>query len=339
MKYKSIVITRKGQPEVLKLVEQELREPEPNEVRVRILCTGVGFTDVIMRYGYYPYAPKIPFAPGYEIVGLVDALGQGVSAVSVGQRVAALTVHGGYAEYIYLKPEQLVPVPEGLDSAEAVSLVLNYVTAYQMLHRIAQVKAGDQILITGAAGGVGNAMLQLGKLAGLEMYGTASKARHQLVSELGGIPIDYKAEDFVKVVKQKTGAGVHAAFDAVGGANVWKCYRTLRPKGRLVSYGASSGVKDGKSQNIPALGTFGLLGLVNVLPDGKKATFYGVTAIYRKDTRPFLEDLPKLFELLAQQKIKPIIAKKMPLLEAKQANELLEKGGVNGKIVLEAPLV
>lgn len=334
MKYQSVIISKKGRPEVLQIVENELREPESGEVRLKVICTGVGFTDVIMRYGYYPYAPKIPFAPGYEVIGRVDAIGSGVGSVKTGERVAALTVHGGYAEYIYLKPEDLVLVPEGLDSIEAVSLILNYVTAYQMLHREAQVKAGDKILVTGAAGGVGSALLQLGKIAGLEMYGTASRTKHELASELGAYPIDYKAEDFVKVVKQKTGQGVNYAFDAVGGRNVWKAYRTLAPEGKLVAYGSSSGVKNGKPQNIAAFGTFGLLGLIKAIPDGKKATFYGITTNYRKNRAPFKEDLTKLFQLLAVGQIKPVISYKLPLLEARKANEILEQGNTNGKIVL-----
>ena len=334
MKYKSVIITKKGRPEVLQVVENELREPNAGEVRLKLICTGIGFTDVIMRYGYYPYAPKIPFAPGYEVVGLVDAVGAGVKSVKLGDRVAALTVHGGYAEFIYLPPDNLVPVPDRIDSVEAVSLVLNYVTAYQMVHQAVEVKAGDKILVTGAAGGVGSAILQLGKIAGLEMYGTASKNKHSAVRELGGFPIDYKAEDFVKAIKQQTGNGVDYAFDAVGGLNVWKAYRALRPKGTLVSYGASSGVKNGKSQNIPAFATFGLLGLTKIIPDGKKSTFYGITSIYPKNPVPFKEDLPTLFQLLAEGKIKPLIADKLPLLEARRANEILEKGGVNGKIVL-----
>jgi NADPH2:quinone reductase len=233
-----------------------------------------------------------------------------------------------------LASDNLVPVPDGIESAEAVSLVLNYVTAYQMLHRAVEVKAGDKILITGAAGGVGSAMLQLGKIAGLEMYGTASKSKHTAVRDLGGFPIDYKTEDFVKIVKQQTEQGVDYAFDAVGGSNVWKAYRALRPKGTLISYGASSGVKNGKSQNIPAFATFGILGAIKIIPDGKKANFYGITAIFRKNPVPFKEDLPKLFQLLAEGKIKPLIADKLPFLEARRANEILEKGTHNGKIVL-----
>ena len=334
MGYKSVIITKKGSPDVLRVVENTLREPGAGEVRVKVICTGVGYTDVIMRYGYYPYAPKIPFAPGYDIVGEVEKLGEGVTAVQPGQRVAALTVHGGYAEYIYLPQEALVPVPDGIDPTEAVSLVLNYVTAYQMLHRVAKVKAGQTILVTGAAGGVGSALLQLGQLAGLTMYGTASKGKHAAVTALGATPIDYNVPHWVKDVKARSNGGVDAAFDAVGGSNVWRVYRTVRPGGIFVSYGASSGVKDGKSQTVPALATFAILYAEKAIPDRRRNNFYGVTAIYRKDPQPFHEDLPKLFALLADGKIKPVIAATMRLDEAQKANELLEKGGINGKIVL-----
>lgn len=334
MKYKSVIISAKGSPEVLQVIENELREPNPDEVQVKISSTGVGLTDVIMRYGYYPYAPKLPFAPGYEILGRVTATGSNVTSVKVGQRVAAITVHGGYAEYIYLAPGELVPVPEELDSAEAVSLILNYVTAYQMLHRVGQVKAGQKILITGAAGGVGTALLQLGKIAGLEMYGTASAGKHGLVRDLGGIPIDYKTEDFVKAVKQKTGRGVDTAFDGVGGSNVWKAYRSVAPKGRLVLFGSSTALKDGKYSTLPGLTTFIYMGLLKAIPDSIPVNFYGITTLYRKNPTPFREDLAKLFQLLSEGKIKPVIAQKLPLLEARRANEILEKGQLSGKIVL-----
>src|SRR3954471_1278253 len=190
-KFRAIQLSGKGAArDVLKLVEQDKRDPGPGEVRVRVLCTGVGFTDVIMRTGNYPYAPKLPFTPGYEVVGEVDAVGSGVSGWKPGDRVAALIVHRGYAEYAYLDPADLVRVPDGLDPGEVVCLILNYVTAYQMLHRSANVRQGQSVVITGAAGGVGSALLELGRLAGLgKMYGVASGPKHAAVEALGGIPI------------------------------------------------------------------------------------------------------------------------------------------------------
>lgn len=167
MNYKRVIISKKGSPDVLQVEEVALHPPAASKVRVRILYAGIGFTDIIMRYGGYRFAPPIPFVPGYEIVGVVDAIGSDVTGIALGQRVAALTVYGGYAEYIYLLANELVPVPDNLDAVEAVSLILNYVTAYQMLHRVVGVRSGQTVLFTGASGGVGNALLQLGKLAGL----------------------------------------------------------------------------------------------------------------------------------------------------------------------------
>jgi NADPH:quinone reductase-like Zn-dependent oxidoreductase len=239
MKYKSVIITRKGPPEVLKVVENELREPRSGEARIRILATGVGRTDVIMRRGFYPYAPRIPFAPGYEVVGVVNAIGAAVTRVAVGDRVAALTVYGGYAEYIYVREEHLVHVPVALDPAEAVTLILNYVTAYQMLHRLAQVKSGDRVLITGASGGVGTALLQLGQLAELTMYGTASRRNFDLLTETGARPIDYHVQGFVEVIRGAEPAGLDVVLEGIGGRSIRRGFSVLRRGGKLVAYGNS----------------------------------------------------------------------------------------------------
>ncbi len=335
MNYKSVIITRKGNPSVLKVVENSLRLPSAGETRIKILYTGVGFTDVVMRYGNYVYAPKIPFAPGYEIIGIVDAVGEGVTDVSVGQRVTALTVYGGYAEYIYLPPKELVSVPDGLDAVEVLSLVLNYVTAYQMLHRVACVQAGQTVLLTGASGGVGNALLQLGQLAGLKkMYGAASGKKHALIEQLGGIPVDYQTEDVAQFVRTREPQGVDAVFDAIGARSGWQGYRILRQDGILVSFGMVASVQNGKANDLSGLLSFLLPAVLNVIPDGKRAAFYGITKLYRKDSKPFREDLPKLFQLLAERKIEPVIAGILPLIEAARANEMLEKGEVQGKLVL-----
>ncbi|MBD0304440.1 MAG: zinc-binding dehydrogenase, partial [Tolypothrix sp. T3-bin4] len=275
MKYKRILITRHGGSEVLQLIEDELPEPQAGEVRVKILATGVAFTDVLIREGLYPGLPKVPFSPGYEIVGVVDKLGLGISNIQLGQRVVALTVTGGYSEYLCLPATELILVPDSVDAAEAVSLVLHYVTAYQLLHRIAKVKSGDRILIHGAAGGVGTALLELGKLINLEMYGTASKPKHELVSSLGGIPIDYKNEDFRQRINTLTGDGVDVVFDGIGGSHLLSSYQTLRNQGRLINYGFSSALT-GKLRILKLGLSFLLLSVLQLLPDGRKAVFYSV---------------------------------------------------------------
>src|SRR5262249_28108593 len=163
--------------------------------------------DLMMREGIHPETPRVPFTPGWDLVGVVDRLGAGVSGIEPGQGVAALPVSGAYAEFVCLPPPELGPVPPGLDAAEAVSLVPNYVTAYQMLHRSARIRSGQCVLIHGAAGGVGSALLQLGRLAGLTMYGTCSSGGASAVSGLGGIPIDYHHQDFAEEVHRLTSEG------------------------------------------------------------------------------------------------------------------------------------
>ncbi|MGB7844144.1 MAG: medium chain dehydrogenase/reductase family protein [Candidatus Acidiferrum sp.] len=326
-----VIITGLGGPEVLKWVEEELPVPGPGQVRVKVLAAGVAFADVLMRRGLYPRVPPFPFAPGYDILGDIDTVGEGVTELRVGQRVAALTMTGGYSRYTVVPVAQLVPVPDGLDPAEAVSLILNYVTAYQMLHRVAQLRPGQMLLVHSAAGGVGTAALQLGKIAGLTMFGTASKPKHALVSALGAIPIDYRTENFVDRIRQLASQGLDCVLDPIGGKQWWASYSCLRRGGSLLCFGAQAAVSKGKLT--AGLG-FALLGLMKIIPDGKKALWYNVKNLH--DARPqwFREDLSKLFEFLSARQIQPVIAARLPLREASRANEMLEKSQVSGKLVL-----
>src|SRR5262252_8725629 len=218
MRHRRIIITHYGGPDALQVVKEECPEPKPGQVRVRVLAGGVSLPDILAREGIHPETPRLPFTPGWDLVGMVDRLGDGISGVELGQIVAAMPISGAYAEFVCLPQRELVPVPSGLDAAEAVSLVLNYVTACQMLHRSAHVRPGQRALIHGAAGGVGSALLQLGRLAGLEMYGTCSSRGASAVSDLGGIPIDYQRQEFVEEIHRLTSKGVDVVFDGIGGA-------------------------------------------------------------------------------------------------------------------------
>jgi NADPH:quinone reductase-like Zn-dependent oxidoreductase len=327
-----IMVTGVGGPEVLKYVEEdELPEPGLDQVRVKVLAAGVAYADVLMRHGFYPNTPPVPFTPGYDIVGDIDAVSENVKEFRIGQRVAALTMVGGYSRFTLVPAAHLVPVPNGLDPAEAVSLVLNYVTAWQMPHRVANLRAGQALLVHAAAGGVGTAALQLGKIAQLVMFGTASKPKHDLVSALGATPIDYRTDDFVSRIRQLAPQGLDGVLDPIGGKQWWASYSCLRRGGALVCYGAQVAVA--KGQAAAGLG-FALLGLMKILPDGKKTSWYNIKTL--RDQRPewFREDLSTLFGLLAARSIQPVIAAKFPLREAPQANELLEKAQVAGKLVL-----
>ena len=346
MKHTRIIVTHYGGPDALRLVEEECPEPKDGEVRVRVLAAGVSLPDIMAREGVHPETPPVPFTPGWDLVGVVDRLGDGVSGIEPGQIVAAMPIHGAYAEFVCLPQRELVPVPSGLDAAEAVSLVLNYITAYQMMHRSAKVKPGQRALIHGAAGGVGTALLQLGRLAGLEMYGTCSSRGASTVSDLGGIPIDYQHQGFVKEIHRLTSDGVDVVFDPIGGAHLWQSRKALRPGGRVVGYGLRSSLRGeglasgrpGRRQRFGGTAVFGLYIAGGwLLPGRKRVVPYSIQTLKRLKPEWFRQDLISLFELLHQKKIKPLIAQRFPLAEARQAHELLGKGGVIGKIVLVSP--
>jgi NADPH2:quinone reductase len=332
MQYNAILLTKTGSPNVLQPVQYEVREPRADELCIKIHYCGLGYTDVIMRYGNYPYAPKMPFVPGYEIIGTVESVGANVHRFQVGQRVAALTVTGGYAEYIWLREDDLVAVPDGIDDQTAVSLILNYVTAYQMLHREANVKAGESILITGAAGGVGTALMELGRVAGVKIFGSASKAKHAHVEQFGGTPIDYTTHNVADVVR--AAGGVDAAFDGIGGSHVRMCWHALKPQGRLVLYGFTGAVRNGKSELMPLVQGMMAFGLYKALHPSR-VSFYGITRLYRKNRQPFKEDIQKLFALAEQGVVKPIVTRVFALSEVRTAHEILEAGKATGKMLID----
>jgi NADPH:quinone reductase-like Zn-dependent oxidoreductase len=326
----AVMLTKKGGPEVLETVELPLPEPGPGEVRVKVRATGVGATDITMRRGSYAFAPRIPFVPGYESVGIVDALGTGVTRLKVGDRVCALLVHGGYATHVVRGAEHWVKVPDGLDDVQAVALILNYVTAYQMIHRVARLQPQQTALVNAANGGVGQALLDLLRAHGVPAIGAAAKARHGIVTSYGATPIEGRSAPLDVGVHAVRAEGVDAAFDGVGGAHTEQCVASTRRGGITVWYGF------GGVQGFPAVARSALSLFVGSRLRGRRGSFYGITMLYRRNPQPFFEDLPKLFELLAQGKISPRIAQTLPLLDARKANERLEEGGIEGKLVLVA---
>lgn len=327
MKYKSILVTQRGGPEAIQIVEKDLRAPVEGEARIRVLATPVCQDDIAIRVGNRPFLKKPPYVPGYSFLGIVDDIGEGVTGVKIGDRVAGLTQYNSHAEFIYWDANKLVLVPETLDLAEVVTLILNYLVAYQILHRIAQVKSGDKVLLIGSSGGVGTAFLQLGKLAGLKMYGLASPGKFHILIEYGATPIDYHTQDFVEVLRQVEPEGIDYVFNGMDEAYFGRGLAVLKRGGVLVSYGAPQSFA----------GFLRFLGKYisnNLLPNGKSIAGYGT---HRLGVDLFKEDWTALFKLLEDGKIKPILAGKYPLLEAVKAYELLESGQVTGNLVLLAP--
>jgi len=330
--YRAVMLTKKGGPAVLQVVELPIEPPGPGQLRVRVCAAGVGSTDLILLAGNYRYAPKIPFVPGYEVAGVVEAIGAaigpGATGFEVGQRVAALTVFGGFAELLVRGAEHFLPIPSGVSHRDAAAVILNYVTAWQMIHRVAKVQAGQTALVTGAAGGVGTAALQLLRLAGVKTYGAASAPKHAIVRSLGATPIDYRAGPIDRLTRALEPAGVDCVFDAIGGANIGPCIGALRRGGTLVGFGFLSA-----PGRLAQLAMFANIFLGARLR-GRRGKFYGITMLYRKDPGPLHEDLPKIFALLAEKKIDPLVTRTFPLLEARQALEFLATGAAEGKIVL-----
>ena len=319
----------------MEIVEEDLPTPGPGQARTKILAADVSFSDVNIRRGRYPGGPRPPFTPGYAMVGVVDELGPGEAAPQVGQVVAALTFYGSYSQYTCLPFDELVPVGEGLDPAEAVALVLNYVSAHQMLHRLARVAEGQRILVHGGAGGVGTAFLELGVLAGLKIFATASKPKHPLVERLGATPIDYRNDDFVQRVATLTdGGGVDCVFDPIGSAHLRLSMKALRNGGNAVAYGFYEAANRGSNVVLDVLSQYLTLAISSMPPQRKHVAFYDIRALKRKHLDWFKADLAELLGLLATGKVHPVISARLPLEDVVYAHQQIEQAHVQGKLVL-----
>jgi len=340
-----VVVDHYGGPEVLQVVEEEVPRPGPDEARVRVLASGVSFTDAQIRAGTYLGGPKPPFTPGYELVGIVEELGPGCERLRVGDRVGALTVWGANAERVCVPEKYAVAVPEDLDPAEVVSLVFPYMTAYQMLHRAARVERGETVLMHGAAGRVGTAVLELGSLAGLRMFGTASAGDLAAVEQLGAVAIDYRNEDFVRRIRELTGGGVDVVLDGIGGMVSLRSFRALRrgnpvtgdPGGRLIMMGNYATLRQGRKSRrgwlewYPATAVTAAWGM---LSPRRRVLGYRVQKLRIDHQDWFEEDFARLLEYLRNGEIHPIVAERLPLAEVRHAHELLEQTAAAGKLVL-----
>ncbi len=324
MNYKSMLVTRRGGLEALQVIEKERREPGPGEAQIRVLASAVVQDDIAARVGNRPFLRKPPFVPGYSFIGQVEAVGDGVSEAAVGDRVAALTRFDSHSELIYWPAAELVQVPEHLDLVKAAPLILNYLVAYQTLHRVAQVTPGDKILIVGASGGCGTAFLQLGRLAGLKMYGLASPKKHQLLTDHGAIPVDYHRDNWPEAVRDMEPGGLDYVFNGMAEDYLRPCLSVLKQGGLLVHYGAPQSIGG-------LLRLLFQLGLSLIRPDRKRIAGYGT---HRLGTALFQEDWAYLFSQLEAGSIKPVILATFPLLEAPRAYQLLASGQVVGNVVL-----
>lgn len=329
-----------GEPETLRAVRRELREPGPGEAVVRVEATGVSFAEQQMRRGKYYDQPPFPFVPGYDLVGVVEQVGPGVGAVAAGTRVAALTKTGAWAERVVLDAADLTPVPGGVDPVAAETLIVNGLTAYRMLHRTARVRAGQTVVVLGAAGGVGTLLVQLARAAGATVIGVAGTAQQANVAALGATPVDYRVEDVPARVRELAPDGVAAVFDHVGGPGIRDSWRMLARGGTLVSYGTAATKDLPGNPQLPVLKLLARLTLWNALPNGRRAGFFNLWAGKRFRPGRFRaqlhEDLQRLFALLGDGRLAPQVAARFPLSDAAAALRFAEQGGLTGKVVLLA---
>ncbi|WP_086821735.1 medium chain dehydrogenase/reductase family protein [Allokutzneria sp. NRRL B-24872] len=335
-----IVLPGKVDPAGLQVRDRALPAPGAGQVVLRMEATGVSFAEQQMRRGKYYDQPAFPFVPGYDVVGTVTEAGPGVDAALVGGRFAAVTKIGGWASALVLDAADLVPVPDGVDAGAAETVVVNGITAWQMLHRSARVREGGTIVVLGANGGVGSTLVQLARHAGITVIGTASQRHHDAVRELGAIPVDYRDPDMYERIRELAPDGVDAVFDHVGGAGLVESWKLLRKGGALVSYGTAATKNEDGNSRLPVLKSFARLAIWNVLPNGKSASFYNFWA-GKRNLAAFRarlsEDLRQVLRLLADGVLTAHIAGRFPLSEAGAALELAESRTVLGKVLIVGP--
>jgi NADPH2:quinone reductase len=304
---------------------------------LRMDATGVSFAEQQMRLGKYYDQPPFPFVPGYDVVGTVTATGPGVDPAMVGRRFAAVTKIGSWAAHQLIDAADLVPVPDGVASADAETVVVNGITAWQMLHRTAGVRSGGTIVVLGANGGVGTTLVQLARHAGITVIGTASPRHHAALRELGVTPVDYRDPDMYQRIRDIAPDGVDAVFDHVGGPSIVESWRLLRRGGTLVSYGSAATKDEEGNSRLPVLKVVARLLAWHLLPNGRSARFYNFWAGKRRldaFRARLREDLTTVLGLLADGVLTAQVAARFPLSEAGSALALAESRTVSGKVVI-----
>ncbi|MBA2807717.1 zinc-binding dehydrogenase [Streptomyces sp. KM273126] len=333
-----VVLPGKVEPEGLQFRHGTVPTPGPGQVVIRMEATGISFAEQQMRRGRYYDQPPFPFVPGYDLVGTALAAGEGVEPGLLGSRVAALVKVGGWASHVLVDAADVVPVPDGIGAAEAETLVVNGVTAWQMLHRKARVRAGQTVVVLGANGGVGSVLVQLARAAGAKVIGTASARHHDTLREQGVIPVDYRTENVAARIRELAPHGVDAVFDHVGGTGITDSWSLLAPGGTLVSYGSASTRDDQGSKQWPVFKLLGRVWLWNTLPNGRRAYFFNLwagRALAKDRFRARLRaDLTEVFAAFQRGDVTAQIAAQLPLTRVADALRLAESGTVAGKVVL-----
>ena len=337
---RSVWITKHGDRNTLEVRESPTPEPKAGEVRVKVERAGLNFADVSARSGLYPDAPPPPCVVGYEVSGVVEALGEGVTAPALGTRVMAMTRFWGQAEYAVVPAAQALPIPDAMSFDDAAAIPVNYLTAYHMLFRVAPVRPKERVLVHMAAGGVGTAALQLLKtVPGVESFGTASASKHDHLRAMGcTYPIDYRTMDYEAEVRRITdGKGVDIVLDALGGNDLRKGYRLLRPAGRLVAFGFANAQGPGGRDLLKLAGAFLRTPFFHPLQlMGDNRAVIGVNLGHLWDEQEMLqEELAELLRLYDVGVVKPVIDGVYSFDQCRDAHARIEDGKNVGKVLLK----
>jgi NADPH:quinone reductase-like Zn-dependent oxidoreductase len=335
---RALVITEHGPPEVMRVQERPDPEPGPGEARVRVRAAGVNFADLLARVGLYPDAPKPPCVVGYDIAGDVDAVGESVEDLEMGQRVMGGSRFGGYAQLAVTSADALIPIPDGWSYSEAAALPVAYVTAYAGLIGHGGLRAGERVLIQAAAGGVGTAATQIAKLTDAEVWGTASPSKHEAIRGFGvDQPVDYRTHDLVDEVRRIAGEEqpIDLALDGIGGRSLRQSFALLRPGGRLVCIGASemqAGERRSPVRAMRVLAQMPRFNPIKLMRESKSVIGLNMLALW--DSRGLQGYIEPLRALLDEGRIRPVVAKEFRLDDGPEAHRYVHERKNIGKVVL-----
>lgn len=344
MKFKKAVITKFGGPENIKIKEAEVPDPKPSEALVRVLCSTVGPTDTVIRKGIYPLIRENPpLTLGYDFVGIVEKVGSAVTEVKVGDRVVDLVQLGGNAEYYCGDAKSLIVVKESIESENLAPLVLSYMTAYQILVHEGKLKTGQKVLVQGASGAVGTALVQIAKHLGAEVVGTASAKRRSYLESLGATAIDYDSPQFFSELKHLAGEGFDLVTDPTNHKNFNRSFKLLGPSGKLITYAVMSIAQKIEKKTVIDFLKFGLsfsfmmlkLKIWSSIFGHRSAQFFGIVDSKKLKPQRFEEDLNKLIAIVNEGAISPKIFKKISLEDVWTAHRDYDLKMPVGQVVIE----
>ena len=334
---KRVVITKAGGVSAITTQPMERPAPKEGEVCIKVAYAGINFADLLMRMGFYRPRPPFPFTPGYEVSGVIDALGEGVTGLEVGTKVVAAMKNGGQASFVVAPTDRVIPLPEGISLKSAASTPVTYMTAHHMLHHLGHLRPDDKVLIHGGAGGVGTAALQLCKWAGVkQVWATSSKPKHRIIEQYDARPIDRHDEDFEAIIKSETnGLGVDHILDPIGGDHLRRSLSCLAEGGRLYTYGLSAAAPTGKRSVLKAFFAlrkspkFDPLRLMN-----KNRAVFGVHMGTWSNEAVMHEQLARIVEGIQSGHLEPIIDRVFDAEQVQEAHQYIHDAKNIGKVLL-----